>query len=169
VPSSFTSAAPRFSSRYLRGLVPGIGTIPSPSCRTQGEGELRRREALLSGKVPEEGGGLHVGLEVLGLEARLCRSTIVTLCIGAGRFGVAGKEPATKRAERHQADIQLTQHRDDVGFQVPLPQRILALQRRRITWTPASDRPKYFILPAFTRSATVPATSSIGTFGSTRC
>ena len=40
---------------------------------------------------------------------------------------------------------------------------------RRIVCTPASDRPKCFTLPCCISSFTAPATSSIGTFGSTRC
>ena len=40
---------------------------------------------------------------------------------------------------------------------------------RRMVCTPASDRPKCLTLPCWISSFTVPATSSIGTFGSTRC
>lgn len=40
---------------------------------------------------------------------------------------------------------------------------------RRMVSVPASDSPKWATLPAATRSATVPATSSMGTPGSTRC
>ena len=40
---------------------------------------------------------------------------------------------------------------------------------RRIVCTPASERPKCLTLPCWIRSFTAPATSSIGTSGSTRC
>ena len=40
---------------------------------------------------------------------------------------------------------------------------------RRIVSAAASERPKWRTLPAATSSATAPATSSIGTPGSTRC
>src|SRR6266705_1912911 len=40
---------------------------------------------------------------------------------------------------------------------------------RRMVRTPASDMPKCFTLPCAIKSLTVPATSSIGTVGSTRC
>ena len=40
---------------------------------------------------------------------------------------------------------------------------------RRIVCTPASERPKCFTLPSRIRSFTAPATSSMGTSGSTRC
>ena len=40
---------------------------------------------------------------------------------------------------------------------------------RRIVFTPASDRPKCLTLPCVIKSFTAPATSSIGTAGSTRC
>src|SRR5258708_39438118 len=40
---------------------------------------------------------------------------------------------------------------------------------RRIVCTPASDKPKCLTLPSAIRFLTAPATSSIGTSGSTRC
>jgi hypothetical protein len=40
---------------------------------------------------------------------------------------------------------------------------------RRIVSAPASESPKCLTFPCWIRSRTVPATSSIGTFGSTRC
>jgi hypothetical protein len=40
---------------------------------------------------------------------------------------------------------------------------------RRIVCAPASERPKCLTLPSSISSLTVPATSSIGTSGSTRC
>ena len=40
---------------------------------------------------------------------------------------------------------------------------------RRMVCTPASDRPKCRTLPSWMSSRTAPATSSIGTLGSTRC
>ena len=40
---------------------------------------------------------------------------------------------------------------------------------RRMVCTPASESPKCLTLPASISSFTAPATSSIGTFGSTRC
>jgi len=40
---------------------------------------------------------------------------------------------------------------------------------RRMVSTPASDIPKWWTLPAWMSSLTVPATSSIGTDVSTRC
>jgi aryl-alcohol dehydrogenase-like predicted oxidoreductase len=40
---------------------------------------------------------------------------------------------------------------------------------RRIVFALASERPKCFTFPSAINSFTVPATSSIGTFGSTRC
>ena len=40
---------------------------------------------------------------------------------------------------------------------------------RRIVCTPASERPKCLTLPSWISSFTAPATSSMGTSGSTRC
>ena len=39
----------------------------------------------------------------------------------------------------------------------------------QLSFEPASERPKCLTLPSRIRSFTAPATSSIGTFGSTRC
>ena len=62
-------------------------------------------------------------------------------------------------------------------FGLPPPERVLALDRRhrldRVRAADrlraASERPKCLTLPSRIRSFTVPATSSIGTSGSTRC
>src|SRR6185437_4975434 len=42
----------------------------------------------------------------------------------------AGKESPAQRAERNEADAEMTQQRDDARLEVALPQRILALQCR---------------------------------------
>ena len=46
---------------------------------------------------------------------------------------------------------------------------LTAAKARRIVAGPASESPKRSTLPAATSSPTAPATSSIGTAGSTRC
>ena len=43
------------------------------------------------------------------------------------------------------------------------------LWARRMVAGEASERPKYLILPALTRSAMAPTVSSMGVLGSTRC
>ena len=87
------------------------------------------------------------------------------------------REPLPQRAVRYEAYAELIASlKYAVGLGRAPPQRIFVLQRgyrehraRRSVWTPGSDMPKCFTLPCTISSLTAPATSSIGTFGSTRC
>ena len=73
--------------------------------------------------------GLHVGVVVCALIARIA-VTVIVVRIFFRALDLAGQETATERRERHEADAEFAESRDDLGFEVPLPQRIFALQRR---------------------------------------
>jgi hypothetical protein len=96
---------------------------------------------------------------------------------GCRAVDCAGEKAFAERAERHQTDAELEQGRHDLGFGLAPPQRdslcsavtVWTAWARRMTSTPASERPKCVTLPASMSSFTVPATSSIGTSGPTRC
>src|SRR5204862_5475642 len=45
-------------------------------------------------------------------------------------FDVAGEKSAAEGAERNESDAELAQQRNDALFEIALPQRVLALQRR---------------------------------------
>ena len=87
------------------------------------------------------------------------------------------RNPLPERAERHEADPELFQRRQDPSSgsrhhsEYSLCSAVTGCTAcaRRIVCTPASERPKCFTLPCSISSLTAPATSSIGTFGSTRC
>ena len=84
--------------------------------------------------------GPHVRVEVLALIARIAAAE-VALRILLGALHGAGEEAAAERRERHEADAELAQQRDDARLEVALPQRVLALQRRdRMHGVRAADR-----------------------------
>ena len=98
--------------------------------------------------------------------------------IEIGRRGDrAGEEALAERAVRHEADPELLAGGEHFLLGTPPPQRVLALHRRHgldcvrpaDRRAAASDMPKCLTLPASMSSLTAPATSSIGTSGSTRC
>src|ERR1019366_1331859 len=74
---------------------------------------------------------------------------------------LAREEALAQGAVWDKADSEFLKGRDDFLLRSPRPQRGFALESR--------DRPKCLTLPSRIRSFTAPATSSIGTFGSTRC
>src|SRR5215217_3517978 len=106
------------------------------------------------------------------------RATDVVAAVETGR-GVdrACEEAFAERAVGHEADTEFLAGWEHFLFWPAPPQRVLTLDGRhrldgvcaRIVPAAASDRPKCFTLPASMRSLIAPATSSIGTSGSTRC
>ena len=84
--------------------------------------------------------GAHVRVEVLALIARIAAAE-VALRIFLGALHRAGEKAAAERRERHEADAELAQQRNDARLEVALPQRVLALQRRdRMHGVRAADR-----------------------------
>ena len=89
----------------------------------------------------------------------------------------AREEARAERAERHEADVEFFQGREDLVLRLAAPQGIFALQGGdRLDGMGAADgssaslrQAEMLHLAPAIRSFTVPATSSIGTFGSTRC
>jgi hypothetical protein len=141
-----------------------------------GQCHLCRSGALTCGHRCQQVDEGLVGFKGLLGEPRQC---VAQVGVAEGRRAVdrAGEEALAERAERHEPDAELGQGREDLGFGFAPPQGVLALQRgdrlhawaRRMASTPASDIPKCATLPAAMSSLTVPATSSIGASGSTRC
>lgn len=85
-----------------------------------------------------------------------------------------------QRGVGHEADAQLTQHRQHrqhLGLRVPGPQGVLRLQGGdRVDGVGTADglharldSPMWRTLPSATNSASVPTVSSMGVSGSTRC
>src|SRR5207245_1850005 len=84
--------------------------------------------AMRSSDLPHDAGRAHVRVEVRALETRIVAAEVV-LGILLRAFDAAGEEAAAEGAERDEADAELAQQRDEVPFEIALPQRVLALQR----------------------------------------
>lgn len=88
-----------------------------------------------------------------------------------------GKKAFAQRAERHKAHAQLREHRKQLLLRLAPEHRIFALNGRQRQFgmstadglNPRFGKPPMQHFPFAHRSPTVPATSSIGTSGSTRC
>ena len=157
-------------------MVPGIGTI-------QGFCASTHASAICAGVAPFRvaDGGQQVDQRLIRRarvrrEPRQRAAEVVALEVRL-RVDRAGEEALAQRAERHEADAQLLDRRQDVPLVLPRPQRVLALHRRdRLHRVRAPDRLRARLrqaevrdLPCLDQSFTAPATSSIGTLGSTRC
>jgi hypothetical protein len=157
----------------------GAGDRHDPGLLGQqpGQGDLGRGSLLARGDRLEQIDQRHVGGPGVGGEARRDRAEVGGIQLG-GLVDLAGQEARAQRAERHEADAQfLAGGQDAVVLDVARPQRILVLQRGdRLHGVGAAQRVQARLrqaevptLPAAIRSFTAPATSSIGTAGSTRC
>ncbi len=93
------------------------------------ERDLARGRALPLGDLTHGRRGPHVGVEILTLIARIV-ATEVAFRILLGALDGAREKAAAEWRERHQADPELAQQRDDARLQVALPQRVLALEYR---------------------------------------
>src|SRR6185437_17174873 len=84
---------------------------------------------VLHSDLPDDGNRPHVRIKIRALKARIAPAEI-TFRIFIRALHCAGKESPAQRAERNEADAEMTQQRDDARLEVALPQRILALQCR---------------------------------------
>lgn len=140
-----------------------------------GQRELGDGDAPGRGQLAKSLHGFDVLLEVAGLPARIGLAEVggVVLCCG---LRGTGDEAAAEGRIGDEADAELLKDREEL-LDVALEERVLGLQDRdRLDGVRLADglraaslRPKYLTLPASMSSLTVPATSSIGTSGSTRC
>src|SRR4051794_16068944 len=99
-----------------------------PLVEEPGDRDLARLDAERPRHLPHRLRGPHVGVEILPLVTGVAAAEIA-FGILLRPLDLAGQEAAAERRERHQADAELADGRQDVPLQVPLPQRILALQR----------------------------------------
>src|SRR5215210_329103 len=124
---SSTSAAAMFSSRRCSFVVPGIGTTHDFCARSQasaicaGVAALRsamRRRTSTNARFAFRASGSKRGVELRKspLEGRLLVDR-------------AGQEPLAQTAEGNEADPELLERRQDLGFGLSPPERVLALER----------------------------------------
>src|SRR4249920_1136262 len=92
------------------------------------ERDLRWRRLLLLGERLQPRDKSEVRAPVLLAESRNCVSEVSRI-EGSGVVDLAGQKPLAERAERHEADAQLFQGRQDLLLRLAPPQGVLALQR----------------------------------------
>src|SRR5271170_4494666 len=141
-----------------------------------GERNLSRRRLLPFGDVADQIDQGLVSLERLGGEARQPASEVVALegrflIHRAGQVALAeravGTKPIPSSSSTGSVSSSGRRHHREYSLWSAVTGWIA--WARRIVPTPASESPKCLTLPCRIRSLTAPATSSIGTLGSTRC
>ena len=126
---SVTSSAPIFSSKRSSLRVPNSGTIHGFCASSQARADLGGRCVVpltdLANKIDKR----LIGLSCLCREARNLAAEIDVGKLGA-RIDLAGQEALPERTERHKADAEFLQCRQDFGFGLAGPEGVLALQSR---------------------------------------
>ena len=175
---SSTAAAPMFSSRRCSFVVPGIGTIQWSLRQQPGERDLRRdvhflRRRKLAEQIDQRlvcpaclrGEARHDVAEIGAVERRILADR-------------AGEKALAQRAEGDEANSEFFERRQHLLLGLPPPQRILALKGcDRLHGVRTADGLHAGLgqaeMPDLALAdqvlVTAPATSSIGTSGSTRC
>src|SRR3954453_4988732 len=127
---SRTSSAPTFSSRYLRRLVPGIGTMSSP-CTSQypGERELGGRAALLPRHRLDLAHEVEVFLKVLALETGRVAAVVVRVEV-VRAFDLPGQEATAERRVGHETDPEFAHGGEEFAFRLAAPQGVFGLEGR---------------------------------------
>jgi hypothetical protein len=140
-----------------------------------GQGELGDGDALGGGQPAKSVHRFDVLLEVARLPARVGVAHVGGVVLSRGLRGT-GDEAAAEGRIGDEADAELVEggkscstSRSKSEYSVCRTETGWTACARRMVCGPASLRPKYLTLPASISSLTVPATSSIGTSGSTRC
>ena len=137
---SSTSAAALFSSRRCSFVVPGIGTIDGLCARTHAiaicAGVAPFRAATCSSRSTKA----RFASQSVGVEAG-DRAAEVGAVEGRGLVDLPREEALAERAERHEADPELLEGRQDLLLRLAPPERVLALQGRdRLDGVGAADR-----------------------------
>ena len=175
---SSTSAAPRFSSRRCSFVVPGIGTIHGFCARSHASAICAGVAFLAAAIRASRSTSAWFALRCLRREARHDVAEVVACRTSCLSSIVPVKKPLPSGLNGTKPMPSSSQRRQDLLLGLAPPQRVFALQRGdRLHRVRAADRLRRrpptgrsaSPCPRWIRSFTVPATSSIGTFGSTRC
>src|SRR6185295_9005483 len=174
---SSTEAAPRFSSRRSSLRVPGIGTIQGfwassqasaicagVACLRWAMRVKRSTTAMLAARASAAKRGDILRKSVL---LKLVLVSILPVRNPAPS-GLNGSKPIPSSSQTASTPLCSTS-RVHKEYSLWTAATGWTAWARRIVRALASDNPKCFTLPCWIISFTVPATSSMGTFGSTRC
>ena len=97
-----------------------------------GERDLRRCRVLSFGKCSQPVHEGEIGLAILLRKTRHDVPEVVGIERGV-RIDLAGEKSLAERTERDESDAQFFQRRQDLLFRLTPPQRVLALERRRLS------------------------------------
>ena len=165
-----------FSSSRCSFVVPGIGTIHGFCASSQASAICAGVAPFRSATRPSRSTNAWFALRASGVKrGTVLRKSVLSNVVFSSILpvrkplpsGLNGTKPMpssssvgriSSSGSRHHSEYSLC--RAVTGW---------TAWARRIVCAPASERPKCLTLPASIRSLTAPATSSIGTFGSTRC
>ena len=174
---SSMSAAPRFSSRRCSFVVPGIGTIQGFRASSQasaiwaGVACFARRDPCRANRPapdsPCRASGVKRGNDVAEVGAAELVSSSMAPVRKPLPSGLNGTKPMPSSSSVGRIPASGSRHHSEYSLCSAVTG--CTAWARRIVCAPASERPKCLTLPCRIRSLTAPATSSIGTFGSTRC
>ena len=174
---SSTAAAPMFSSRRCSFVVPGIGTIHGFWASSQASAIWAGVACFRAAISPSRSTRAWFAFRASGVKrGTMLRKSVLSNVVFSS--DLPREEALAQRAEGDEADPELLERRQHLRLGLPPPQRVLALERRdRLDRVGAADRLHARLgqaevldlaLPGSAPSPR-PATSSIGTFGSTRC
>ncbi len=173
---SFTSVAAQFSSRYLRRLVPGMGTMSSPWASSQASATCPAvaRFAAASCLTFSTSFRFAARFSPWKRGKRIIRASVagsvpapIAPVSRPRPSGLYGTKPIP--SSRVVFKISASTWRSKIEYSVWSALIGCTACARRIVFGLASDSPRKRTLPAFTSSAIAPTVSSIGTVLSTRC
>src|SRR5207248_5145772 len=173
---SSIDAAPMFSSSLSILRVPGIGTIHGLCANSQASaicaGVACLRPAILLRTSTTACFAFRLAAEKRGMALRKSvLSNVVASSILPVRkplpSGLKGTKPMPSSA--HVGRISFSGSRHHSEYSLCTAATGCTALARRIVFALASESPKCLTFPSLIRSFTAPATSSIGTAGSTRC
>ena len=165
-----------FSSRRCSFVVPGIGTIHGFWASTQARaicaGVAPFRSATLSSSSTNARFAARASASKRGT---VLRKSVLSKVVFSSIFpvrkplpsGLNGTKPIPSSSSVGRIASSGSRHHSEYSLWSAVTG--WTAWARRMVCTPASERPKCLTLPAAISSLTAPATSSIGTCGSTRC
>ena len=135
-----TSAAAMFSSRRCSFVVPGIGTIHGFWARIQASAICAGVAPFRSATRSSSSTNARFASRASAIEARDGVAEVGAV-EGRGLVDLPGEEALAERAERHEADPELLERRQDLLLGLAPPERVLALQGGdRLDGVGAADR-----------------------------
>src|SRR5271157_5134841 len=171
-----TESAPMFSSSRCSLVVPGIGTIHGFWASTQASAICAGVAFFCAAILPSRSTSFWFAIRASGVKrGMMLRMSDEANWVFSSIFpvrkplpsGLKGTKPMPSSSRVGMTSASGARYQSEYSLCNAVTGCTACA--RRIVFAPASDIPKCFTLPCWIRSFTAPATSSIGTSGSTRC